>query len=177
MIDLQLPWLEVFSGIAGISLLGALFPKRKPDSPEARMRFLEEKYGEFKEDFPELKDITVEQFLDLRDKEKFVLIDVRAPEEREISIIPGAITPEVFEENQNQYEGHTAVTYCTAGYRSGKFAQKLEERNLPVRNLMGGVIAWALAGQKFQDSGGDCKRVHVFNKTWNILSEEYEAVW
>ncbi len=142
------------------------------------MAFLEKKYREFKEeDFPEISDISVEQYQQLRETEKCVLIDLRAQKERDVSIIPGALTPEDFEESTSRFAEHTIVTYCTVGYRSGLHAKKLQERNLPVRNLVGGVIAWALQGQKFQNRNIECHRVHVFNKNWNVLPDEYEAVW
>jgi len=177
MIAPNLPWLEAFSEITGICLLSALFSKCKPATLEERKKYLEKKYQEFKEDFSAINDITVEQLLQLGDKENFVLIDLRSEEEREVSIIPGALTSEVFEQNLNRSKGHTAVTYCTTGTRSGLYAKKLQERHLPVRNLVGGVIAWALEGQLFENFKGKCNRVHVFKKNWNILPDEYDAVW
>ncbi len=139
---------------------------------------MEKKFREFKkEDFPQTSDISVEQYLQRRETGKYVLIDLRSEKERDVSIIPGALTPEDFEENPSRYADHTVITYCTAGHRSGIYAKKLQGRNQPVLNLVGGVIAWALQGQKFQDRHGECRRVHVFKKNWNLLSEDYEAVW
>ena len=145
---------------------------------QERKEFVEKKYQESKEEkFPETKDISVEQFLQLRKKEKCVLIDLRTEKERDVSIIPSAVTPEDFEENASRFADHTVVTYCTAGSRSGLYAKKLQERNRSALNLVGGVIAWALEGQKFQDREGECCRVHVFKKIWNLLPDDYEAIW
>ena len=68
MIALNLPWLEAFSEITGICLLDAFFSKRKPKTLEERKKYLEKKFQEFKKEFPEINDITVEQLLQLGDK-------------------------------------------------------------------------------------------------------------
>ncbi len=177
----QLPWLEAIASLSGACSLGALFLRRKPRSLQARKDYVEKKFRQFKEEnFPETHDITVKQLLNFQKegKTKFILIDVRSKKERDVSIIPGALSPHDFEANRDHYEdGHTTVAYCTAGYRSGLYAKKLQENNMPVFNLVGGVIAWALEGQIFTDSDGECRRVHVYNKNWDLLSKEYEAVW
>lgn len=153
--------------------------KRRLKSLQERKEFVEKKFLEFKEeDFPETSDISVKQFVQMRKKkERYVLIDLRSDKERDVSIIPGTVTPKDFEENASRYADHTAVAFCTAGYRSGLYKKELQERNLPALNLVGGVIAWALDGQKFQDQVGESRRVHVFNKIWNLLPDKYDAIW
>ena len=47
--------------------------------------------------FPQVKDITVPQLQQRQQGEKIVLVDVRSPEERAVSMIPGAISQEELE--------------------------------------------------------------------------------
>lgn len=68
-----------------------------------------------------------------------VLVDVRAPAETAVSMIPGAVTKAAFEQAAAHYAHHTVVAYCTIGYRSGKYCQELgaAHRAEPVLNLNG----------------------------------------
>jgi hypothetical protein len=51
------------------------------------------------------------------------------------------------------------------------------KKNVNAFNLIGGVLAWAFAEQKFVGSDGDSLRVHVYDKKWNLLPQGYKAVW
>ena len=111
-----------------------------------------------------------------------LLVDVRSLEEREISIIPGSISKEEFETRRRAdptfSRDRAIVVYCTIGYRSAIYAQALIKDGIRVKNLKGGVLAWAAEQLEFKTmSGAPTKKIHVYGKRWNILPENYEPVW
>src|SRR5689334_16019752 len=69
--------------------------------------------------------ITVEELLALRDS--VCLVDVRSAEEQAVSMIPGAISEELFLKQFPSIldDKSTIVAYCTIGFRSGCFSSKL----------------------------------------------------
>lgn len=101
----------------------------------------------------------------LKQKEAVVLVDVRTPEEQKVSMIPGAVTREVFEAETlhtligtdkpgqsdvkvgpDISEGSSVlvVPYCTAGYRSGVYCRELMSK-YSLNNVVNGegIIMWA----------------------------------
>jgi len=113
-----------------------------------------------------------------------VLADVRTPREWAASHLPGAIrvapgarsVPPELAEALETLAVHRAklaaasstplgpglVTYCTVGWRSGGFAGAVRDRvDGGVRNLEGGILAWANAGGRLVDPDGRrVRRVH-----------------
>lgn len=139
---------------------------------------IETMYAEYREDFPEVKEITPRGVADLQKSDGIVLVDVREPEEQAVSMIPGAITAEAFAAAEDTYRDKRVVTYCTIGARSGVFADALRKKGFDVFNLKGSLLAWTHAGLPLTDANGqDTKRVHVYGKTWDLAAEGYEAVW
>lgn len=123
---------------------------------------------------------------------KVVLIDVRPDEERNVSVIPGALSSEVFERDMGTFEGRTPVAYCTAGYRSGLYVQKMSSawRQIfsgsdktkgdysPMQNLRGGILEWCHEGGELVSGDGQpTNNVHVYSKAWNLLPAPYNGVW
>ena len=95
---------------------------------------------------------------------QFVLVDVRAPRETAVSIIPGAITREAFERDPVRYRGRLVIPYCTIGVRSGDWARRLARDGWRVRNYEGSILAWAAAGQPLVTPAGQpTRRLHTFN--------------
>ena len=93
-------------------------------------------------------------------------------------MIPGAVSKEEFERDKSQYKGHVVIPYCTIGYRSGKYAEKLSGQGWDARNLRGSILAWTHAGRPLVDAdGNDTKRVHVYGKKWDLAAEGYEGAW
>lgn len=64
-----------------------------------------------------------------------LLLDVRSPAERAVSIIPGALT-----ELGTQPPGTRVVVYCTVGLRSGIRARQLRAQGFDAVNLRGGIL-------------------------------------
>jgi sodium/bile acid cotransporter 7 len=135
-------------------------------------------YHDYSSRHPDIPDITVEAFPSLKEESSVVLVDVRTPEERAVSTIPGAITDEEFEADREEYRGAVIVVYCTIGVRSGRSTKKLVRRGYDAYNLAGGVLAWAHAGGGFLDSHGNrTDRVHVYGEKWSLLPPGYSPVW
>ena len=115
----------------------------------------------------------------------FILVDVRKDTEIAVSQIPGALSLDEF---NSKYKANgppkdaTVVAYCTIGYRSGKFAEKLIAQGIPVRNLEGGILAWVenhgpLVHRDAEGVTAPTTTVHVYGKEWNLLPSGYHGVW
>ena len=105
-----------------------------------------------------------------------VWVDVRTPEERAVSRIPGAIDAEVVLAQPDAYAGRVLIAYCTIGVRSAAWAADRRREGLDARNLSGSVVAWARAGRSFEGPAGPTRRVHTWSERYDWLPEGYEAV-
>lgn len=133
-------------------------------------------YNGYKADFPEVEDIAPTEVIRLINQNKVVLIDVRRPAEREISMLPGAISKDDYLTHMNAYKGLTAVAYCTIGYRSGKFAEKMVAKGIGIKNMAGGLLAWLHDGGWVYHEGKEVKRIHVYGPRWDYPPEGYESI-
>lgn len=133
-------------------------------------------YRGYKKKFPEAHDISASEARELFDQGKVVFIDVRTPEEQAVSMLPGAFTENEFLKDPDAFQDKIAVAYCTIGYRSGVFSEKMGKQGLRVLNLSGGILAWVLDGGTVYSDGEMTKRVHVYGKKWDYLPEGFEAV-
>ena len=139
---------------------------------------IESLYAKYERKFPTVEGITATELLQsLEEGNQYILVDVRKPKEQEVSMIPGAITQKEFEDRADDLAGKTVVTYCTAGYRSGLYAQKIQAKGWQVINLEGSMLAWTHAGGPLVDHQGPTKRVHVYSAAWSLEAEDYEPVW
>lgn len=133
---------------------------------------------QYQRNYKESLEISVKEFKQLQNKQRVVLVDVRSAEEREVSQIPGAMTKDDFEKQIEEFKSATIVTYCTIGVRSARYAAKLKQRGFSVFNLSGSILAWVNAnGALVTVEQKPTKRVHVYGRKWNILPNDYEAVW
>ena len=119
--------------------------------------------------------------------DELLLIDVRPEKERTVSILPTAITAKEIQDSPSLAEGKMVVAYCTAGYRSGVFAQQHcpaansehdTAEPTQIHNLRGGILAWCHAELPLEDPNGQTThRVHVYSKEWNLVTPPYIGVW
>lgn len=145
---------------------------------EDKLARIDRMYEHYREEFPEVPGITVDELVAaLEGEAPPVLVDVRSAAEREVSIIPGAITSEEFEARMDELEDRPVVTYCTIGYRSGLYANGLLSRGWDARNLEGSILAWTYSGRPLESDGQPTRRVHVYGKRWNLAAEDFESVW
>jgi len=127
--------------------------------------------------FPKIKSITVKEFLALKKKGNAILVDNRSEKERNVSMIPSAISQKEFERQKENIRNKKIIVYCTVGFRSGKYSQHLFKKGFNAYNLKGGVLLWAHSNQKFTNDNGETIRVHVYGKKWSLLPEGYQAVY
>jgi len=161
--------LTVLSGCRGNDVSGT------PDAE--KLRTVEAMYAEYKQDFPDAPDVSVDQLLTMLDEGNVVIVDGRPDEERAVSMIPGAIPLDELERDRDSHRTKRIVLYCTVGYRSGVQTVELRKQGLEAYNLRGSILAWLHAGQKVVDARGVTHRVHVYGRKWDLAPEGYEAVW
>jgi rhodanese-related sulfurtransferase len=144
---------------------------------EKRAR-IDELYEGYRSDFPGAPEVTAEALARmLAGPEPPVLVDVRGADEREVSTLPGAVSREEFEAHPERFAGREVVTYCTIGYRSGRYAEELVEKGWKAHNLRGSIVSWTHIGGELDHGGAATRRVHVYGRTWNLVASGYEAVW
>ena len=85
-------------------------------------------YMNYKKEFPTVQDVSPREAMQLSDTVKVVFIDVREPDEQNVSHLPGAITVDSFLKNPEKYNDYIKVGYCTISYRSGILAQALQKK-------------------------------------------------
>ena len=142
---------------------------------QARIRTI---YRQYAKEFPAVEGITAAELRRLKRQGKnLVLVDVRSLLETSVSYIPSAITTAEFERDLAQYQNSTVIVYCTIGYRSGLYAQKLQQQGIEVLNLRGGLLAWSYAKGKLTDGTKDTRQVHVFSRQWQLTRSSYEPIW
>lgn len=143
-----------------------------------KQSFLKIYYQYKQKHYPEIKDITIAQFLSLTYFKKALLVDVRQPAEMAVSVIPGAVPLDsLYRIPVDSRRQTPIVVYCTIGMRSGHIVQELSRKGLNAYNLAGGVLSWAAAGKFLKHENSPVKKIHVFSKEWNYLPEGYEAVF
>lgn len=107
-----------------------------------------------------------------------VLVDVRTPQERAVSMLPGAIDSEFFEQHQDAYLNKKIIVYCTIGYRSGFYTQTLRERGFDAYNLREGILGWTHINGKLVDAHNrPTRQVHVYSSNWRFAVRDYDAVY
>jgi rhodanese-related sulfurtransferase len=126
---------------------------------------------------PDIPGLSPGEFARRDKQEDWAIVDVRSPRERAVSIIAGAVSSEEFEAQLEEHRAKHVLAYCTAGCRSGAYAETLREEGLDAFNLWGGVLSWAQEGRPFVTIDGQpTRRVHVNGERWDVLPLDYEAV-
>ena len=116
-------------------------------------------------EFPNVKSIGTAELAKLEPKP--VLLDVRTAEEFNVSHLSGARRVDPDATTVALPKDTPIITYCSVGYRSAKFAQRLQDAGFTnVRNLDGSIFQWANEGRPIAGSAG---KVHPFNKKWGVL--------
>lgn len=105
-----------------------------------------------------------------------IIIDTRAPEEYEVSHLPGALNAQTAAQALALLAGKNpdrpVVVYCSVGVRSARLASELLEQGGPaVTNLEGSIFEWANRGWPLENASGATVKVHPFNERWGSLLE------
>lgn len=110
------------------------------------------------------------------EESKFVLVDVRSPEEVAVSIIPGAITKQQFEKEKEKYRDKLIIPYCLVGGRSTSYANELKKSGLAVRNYKGSIAEWVSAELPLVTVKGESTNRVFINPERLKVPAKYEAV-
>jgi rhodanese-related sulfurtransferase len=126
-------------------------------------------------EFPSVKKVSTAALAkELDSREQPSLLDVRTAAEFEISHLPGAqhIDPEASGAELKLAKDAPIVTYCSVGYRSARFAERLQKAGFrSVRNLEGSIFQWANEGRPLINSRGPATTVHPYDRKWGTLLE------
>ncbi len=167
-----LPLLAVLAALA----LAAACSRASTDAE--KLAAVEAMYVGYARDFPAVPDLAPDEARQLLEQGGAVFVDVRPENERAVSMLPGAVSREEFLADPGRFANRTAVGYCTIGYRSGKLAEALAARGIPMRNLRGGILAWTLAGGAVQGPNGrPVKALHVYGAKWDLPPAGYVSVY
>ncbi len=134
-------------------------------------------YQKLTGDFDDVSEMTVRELQDFPDEKQILIVDVRPDQERNISIIPGAISKEEFEKHSDLYKVKPIVVYCTIGYRSAKYAKELYQQGFQVMNLVGGILSWSHIQGELINNTGETSQVHIYKKKFQLVADGYQAVW
>ena len=166
----------IFFCLAFLSVMVAC--SRTPTDDAGRKARVYALFAGYKKDFPDAPEVSAEEAVSLERQGKLLPIDVREPNERAVSTLPGAVTAKQYLADPGKYGDKRAVAYCTIGYRSGMWAAAEAQKGLSVANLAGGLLGWLYAGGTLTDAKGEpTKTVHVYGRTWDLAPKGYLAVW
>ncbi len=151
------------------------------DVPSSHIEAFEELAGICRLIHPDAPWLTLDEFAQQSERTEWVIVDTRRRSERNVSIIPGALSTAEFKawvkERPRECDEKSILVYCTAGCRSARYTKKLCKNGFQAFNLYGGILAWALCGRTFvTPSGEETRRAHVYSEDWNLLPPDYEAV-
>ena len=110
-----------------------------------------------------------------------MLLDVRTPEEWNVSHLPGArrVDPNASAESvaAGLRKDTPIVTYCAVGYRSGQTADRLRSAGFTnVRNLEGSIFQWVNEHRPLVREQERVSQVHPYNTFWGrFLNEDVRA--
>jgi rhodanese-related sulfurtransferase len=131
--------------------------------------------AKIRHDFPAVRRITTAELAewinDPRRPQPF-LLDVRERAEFEVSHLPRAhhVAPDAPASTVHQPIDLPIVTYCSVGYRSGAFAERLRAAGFTnVVNLEGSIFRWANEGRPLFRDRQQVEMVHPYNRTWGLL--------
>lgn len=108
-----------------------------------------------------------------------VIVDVRTPEEQEVSTLRGArcVAPEDPADVvlQGVDPARPVVVYCTGGFRAAVMAQRLMEAGREdVVNLEGGIFGWFNAGFPVERNGVVVSKVHPYSSLFARMMKNRE---
>jgi rhodanese-related sulfurtransferase len=110
-----------------------------------------------------------------------VLLDVRTPDEWNVSHLPGArrVDPNTSAETvvADLPKEMPIVTYCAVGYRSGEMADRLRALGFSnVRNLEGSIFQWANEHRPLVQESERVSTVHPYSPFWgHLLNDDVRA--
>ncbi len=163
--------------LVAVVVLGIGCSAPPPRTDEEKVARIQEMVAAVEDQFRGVQTLTVAEVGRLLEKDSVVLVDIREDREREVSVIPGAITAEEYEAAPERYADVAVVAYCTIGHRSSQYAERLSSEGRRVFNLRGSILSWAHAGGPLVGPDGPTRRLHVYGSDWDLAPEAYETRW
>jgi rhodanese-related sulfurtransferase len=167
----------ITEGVILLALFGYPRAAAEMATDAQKRQVIEKMVAEYRTKFPDVVEMDSRRVMELMKDQKVIFIDVRRPNEREVSMLPEAITHKTYLENPDQYSDYLKISYCTIGYRSARFAQIMHQNGTEIYNLHGGMLGWVHGGGKLYDKKGRSFRIHVYGRPWKLAPEGYEEVW
>ena len=138
---------------------------------------------EIRRKFPDVAQIDTRQlagWLSDRNRKPPLLLDVRTQTEYDVSHLQGArrIDPgSPASALQDVPKDAAIVAYCSVGYRSSAFAERLVKAGFQhAFDLKGSIFQWANEGRPVFRLGHPTEAVHPFNASWGgLLDKRYRA--
>jgi len=131
--------------------------------------------GQIRRDFAQVRQIPPDTLAAWqRDARPLVLLDVRRPDEYAVSHLAGArnVSPDApASVLAGVSRNARVVAYCSVGWRSSAFADRLRKAGYAdVSNLDGSIFRWANEGRPVvDDSGRAVRAVHPYDRLWGRL--------
>jgi sodium/bile acid cotransporter 7 len=146
-------------------------------SDSARLQRIMAMYANYRKAFAGIQEIDASAAIELVGDPEVVFVDVRDPEEQAVSMIPGAVTSEVFLAAPERYQSQRIIGYCTISYRSGKLAARMGRKGITIVNLKGGLLAWVHNGGTLVRGYKPVKQMHVYGRQWDLAPSDIETVY
>jgi len=163
-------------GVLGLLLLAALVVACRAQLSWERV------LAKVRGDFPRVEQLsTAELAAWLADDSRPapLLLDVREADEYAVSHLPGALrvspSAATVELPEDFVPGHPIVAYCSVGYRSSRWLERLRasgDEDLGasrIYNLEGSIFRWANEGRPLERDGEAVSGVHPYNPLWGKL--------
>lgn len=105
--------------------------------------------------------------------QEYFILDIRSPEEYEISHLPKSrmLNYETFSPDQviDIPKDAKVLVYCSVGYRSERVGEQLQEAGYThVQNLYGGIFDWKNKGNEVVNPKNvPTDSVHTYNRLWS----------
>lgn len=111
-----------------------------------------------------------------------VVVDVRSRNERDVSMLPGAIGADgdaaAVVALASLDPAAPIVAYCAGGLRSARAARKLiAAGHTRVYNLEGGIFAWANEGRALVVDGRPTRYAHPVDAKWGAMLAVDRHAW
>lgn len=107
------------------------------------------------------------------DLDDYYILDIRSPEEYEVSHLPASrmLNYETFSPDQviDIPKDAKVLVYCSVGYRSERAGEQLQQAGYTnVQNLYGGIFDWKNKGNEVVNpANAPTDSVHTYNRLWS----------
>lgn len=171
-------------GLAALLLLaalgaGAAWQSLLADDPIERLAWIKKVV---RTEFPTVPQISAAELRQkLASGERVILVDVREAEEYAVSHLEGAEWSDPLDPYAmlplDLDPATPIVAYCSVGYRSSQWVERLREAGIEgAVNLEGSIFEWVAAGLPLVDAWGPVDVVHPYSETWAwLVDEEHRA--